>query len=119
RVRRAVRLERAGVHWLLVGGPVPRGADAITLGPVISVRQAASDDEHLLGHEVEHVRQWRRLGLVGFLARYLGAYLRWRLRGYDHWGAYRRIPLEVEAEWAVRCRIESRFRGRTTPGGAP
>jgi hypothetical protein len=51
---------------------------------------------------VEHVHQWRRLGALGFLRRYLSAYARWRLRGYGHWGAYRRIPLEVEAEWAAR-----------------
>ena len=57
---------------------------------------------HLLRHEQEHVDQWRRLGAVRFLWRYLGAYLGWRVRGYDHWGAYRRIPLEVEAEWAAR-----------------
>jgi hypothetical protein len=49
-----------------------------------------------------HVEQWRRLGAVGFLRRYLGAYLRWRARGYGHWAAYRRIPLEVEAEWRAR-----------------
>ncbi len=81
---------------------MPPGADAVTIGPVISVRRAAAGDEHLLRHELEHVRQWRRLGAVGFLARYLGAYLAWRLRGYGHWAAYRRIPLEVEAEWAAR-----------------
>ena len=82
-----------------VGGPVPPGADAITLGTLIIVRRAAAGDDHLLRHEEIHVEQWRRLGLIGFLWRYLGAYLRWRLRGYDHIGAYRRIPLEVEAEW--------------------
>jgi hypothetical protein len=85
-----------------VGGPVPPGADAITIGHVVSIRRAASDDEHLLRHEVEHVRQWRRLGAFGFLRRYVGSYLRWRLRGYGHWAAYRRIPLEVEAEWVAR-----------------
>jgi hypothetical protein len=97
-----VRLRRNGDHWLLIDGPVPPGADAITIRSVVSIRSAASADEHLLRHEREHVRQWRRLGTIGFLARYVGAYLRWRLRGYDHWGAYRRIPLEVEAEWAAR-----------------
>ena len=85
--------------WLLVGGPVPRGAAAITLGRVVSVRRRAADDARLLAHELVHVRQWRELGVVGFLVRYLGAYLRWRVRGYGHWAAYRRIPLEVEAEW--------------------
>ncbi|MCU1449167.1 MAG: hypothetical protein JWP02_1337 [Acidimicrobiales bacterium] len=95
-------LERTGDHWLWVGGPVPPGADAITIGGVVSVRTAASRDTYLLRHEVEHVRQWRRLGVFGFLGRYLGAYVRWRLRGYGHRAAYRRIPLEVEAEWAAR-----------------
>jgi hypothetical protein len=95
-------LERADDHWLWIGGPVPPGQDAITIGRVVSIRRAASDDERLLRHESVHVRQWRRLGLVGFLRRYLGSYLRWRLRGYGHMAAYRRIPLEVEAEWEAR-----------------
>jgi hypothetical protein len=81
---------------------VPPGADAITLGSLIIVRRAAAGDGQLLHHERVHVRQWRELGLTGFLRRYLGAYLRWRLRGYGHWAAYRRIPLEVEAEWLAR-----------------
>jgi hypothetical protein len=97
-----VRLRRKGDHWLLIGGPVPPGADAITIRSVVSIREAAAADPHLLRHEQEHVRQWRRLGTVRFLIRYVGAYLRWRLQGYDHWGAYRRVPLEVEAEWAAR-----------------
>ena len=84
------------------GGPVPPGADAITLGSLIIVRKRAAGDAHLMRHERVHVVQWRTLGLVGFLRRYLGAYFRWRLRGYNHWGAYRRIPLEVEAEWVAR-----------------
>jgi hypothetical protein len=85
-----------------VGGPVPPGADAITLGPLVIVRRSAADDAVLLAHEAVHVRQWRSLGVAGFLRRYLGAYVRWRLRGYPHWGAYRRIPLEVEAAWEAR-----------------
>ena len=97
-----MRLRREGDHWLLVGGPVPPGASAITIGPVISIRRRAVGSSRLLRHEAVHVRQWRQLGVVGFLWRYLGAYLGWRLRGYPHWGAYRRIPLEVEAEWQAR-----------------
>jgi hypothetical protein len=85
-----------------VGGPGPPGADAITIGAVISVRRRAADNARLLRHELVHVRQWRELGFVGFLRRYVGAYLRWRVRGYGHWAAYRRIPLEVEAEWQSR-----------------
>ena len=81
---------------------MPPGAAAITIGPVISVRRRAADNQRLLRHELVHVEQWRTLGVVGFLARYLGAYLTWRLRGHGHWAAYRRIPLEVEAEWRSR-----------------
>jgi len=87
------------------GGPVPPGADAITLGRLIIVRRRAADDRRLMRHEQEHVRQWRELGVAGFLRRYLGAYLRWRSRGYGHRGAYLRIPLEVEAEWVARRSI--------------
>ncbi|MBV9041930.1 MAG: hypothetical protein JOZ68_13055 [Acidimicrobiia bacterium] len=96
----------------MIGGPVPPGADAITIRSVVSIRRSAVADEHLLRHEREHVTQWRRLGVVGFLVRYVGWYARWRLAGYDHWGAYRRIPLEVEAEWAAR-------RDPSTEGPAP
>jgi len=81
---------------------VPRGASAITLGSLVVVRRRAEANERLLRHELEHVRQWRRLGVLGFLWRYVGAYLGWRLRGFGHWAAYRRIPLEVEAEWTAR-----------------
>lgn len=82
-----------------VGGPVPPGADAVTVGSLVIVRRDAADSERLLRHEGVHVEQWRRWGVVGFLRRYLGAYLRWRVRGYGHRAAYLRIPLEVEAFW--------------------
>jgi len=97
-----VSFERHGDHWRWIGGPVPPGADAITIGRVISVRRAAAGSARLLRHEQEHVRQWRAHGFVGFLRRYLGAYAGARLHGYGHWAAYRRIPLEIEAEWASR-----------------
>jgi hypothetical protein len=87
-----------------VGGPVPPGADAITLGRLIIIRKKAAGSEQLLAHERVHVRQWAQHGAVGFLRRYLAGYLRARLAGYGHWGAYRRIPFEVEAEWESRPR---------------
>ena len=95
-------IERRRDHWVWVGGPVPPGAAAITLGPLIVVRRRSAGNERLLRHELVHVEQWRRYGVFGFLRRYLGAYLRWRLRGHRHWDAYRRIPLEIEAEWRAR-----------------
>jgi hypothetical protein len=93
---------RRGDHWLWVGGPVPPGSAAITIGPVICVRRRFAGDEPLLRHEDVHVGQWRTHGVVAFVVRYVGAYLRWRVRGYPHWGAYRRIPLEIEADWRAR-----------------
>ena len=81
---------------------MPPGASAITIGSTISLRTRAAGNERLLRHELVHVEQWRRYGVFGFLRRYLGAYLRWRLRGHRHWDAYRRIPLEIEAEWRAR-----------------
>jgi hypothetical protein len=96
-----VRIERRDGYWLLVGVAAP-GAAATTLGRLVLIRSWAVDDEHILRHELEHVRQWREQGVAGFLVHYLGSYLRWRARSYPHWGAYRRIPHEVEAEWRAR-----------------
>jgi hypothetical protein len=96
-----VRVEHRAGYWLVIGPAAP-GAAATTLGPVIFIRSWAADDEHILRHELEHVRQWREQGVVGFLVRYLGSYIGWRARSYPHWGAYRRIPFEVEAEWRAR-----------------
>lgn len=106
-----MRLRREEDHWVLVGGPVPPGSDAITIVRVISVRASCADDEHLMNHERAHVRQWRELGVVGFLRRYLGSYVASRRAGYAHRQAYLRIPLEVEAEKAaVAADIEKRRR---------
>lgn len=102
--------ERRDGYRLWVGGPVPRGAAGITLGSLVIVRAGHEHSAHLLRHEQVHVRQWRRYGVVGFTARYLGAYLLWRLRGKRHRGAYLRIPLEVEAEWIARRSISTAVR---------
>jgi hypothetical protein len=96
-----VRIERRDGYWLVVGWAAP-GAAATTVWSVIFMRERAVGNERLLRHELEHVRQWHEHGLFGFAARYLGAYLRWRLRRHPHWAAYRRIPFEAEAEWVAR-----------------
>jgi len=80
------------------------GAEAITLGRFVFVRERAAGSARLLRHELVHVRQWRRFGVAGFGVRYLGAYLGWRARWYPHRAAYRRIPFEIEADWEARAR---------------
>jgi hypothetical protein len=93
---------RSAGHLLWVGGPVPRGADGITIGSLVIVRRSTTSSggfDALLRHEQVHVAQFRNYGLFGFLRRYLLSYARFRLVGYGHWAAYRRIPLEVEARW--------------------
>lgn len=52
----------------------------------------------VLCHELVHVRQWRTLGYLGFLRRYIVDYLRGRGRGLSHRQAYQAIGLEVEAQ---------------------
>jgi hypothetical protein len=63
----------------------------------------------LVVHELVHVGQWRRFGRVGFLVRYLGAYLAARLRGASHADSYRSIPQELEAV-AVTARLTAELR---------
>ena len=96
------RIERRPGYRLWVGGPVPPGADAWTLGDLVIVRARHAGSQHLIAHELEHVRQYHELGLAGFLVRYLAAYAVLRLRGFNHMAAYRRIPAEVSAEWRAR-----------------
>lgn len=97
-----MRVEKRNGYRVVVGGPVPPQAEAITLGNTIFVRKRSSDHQGLMAHELVHVRQFKELGPVRFLARYLGSYMRYRLSGYGHMAAYRRIPLEVEASWDSR-----------------
>jgi hypothetical protein len=93
--------EPAHGYWLLIGPAAP-GAAATTIWSVVMIRSRRVGDRRLLRHELYHVRQWHAHGVVGFLVRYLGPYLRHRVRRYPHWAAYRRIPFEIEAEWHAR-----------------
>jgi hypothetical protein len=95
-------IEQRDGFKLWIGGPVPPGAAAWTLGSLVIVRRHAVGSRLLLSHEAEHVQQWHEQGVVGFAVSYLGAYAANRLRGYGHDGAYRRIPQEVRAEWRAR-----------------
>ena len=96
-------LERREGYWLWTDGPVPRGASGITIGNLVIVRQG-TPSPRLLRHELVHVRQFKRMGVLPFLASYTWQYLRGRSRGYSHRGAYRRISHEVEAYWLERTK---------------
>lgn len=109
-----MRIERRDGYRVVVGGPVPPQAAAITLGNTIVVRPDCCDDDELMAHELVHVRQYNELGRVRFLIRYVRSYLRLRLSGYGHMAAYRRIPLEVEASWLSRLHK----REALEPGGS-
>ncbi|MFZ9629473.1 MAG: hypothetical protein ACO3C1_09010 [Ilumatobacteraceae bacterium] len=99
-----VSIERREDCVLWEGGPVPPGADGITIGRLVIVRRGMVTP-YLMRHELVHVRQWRRHGALGFLSRYLGAYAAGRLRGLSHRSAYLRIPLEIEADWVARRQL--------------
>lgn len=86
----------------IVHGVAAPGASATTLGSTVFVRRGVTLGPRLRRHEYEHVRQFARYGWAGFLVRYVGAYVGWRLRRHRHRGAYRRIPFEIQAEWRAR-----------------
>lgn len=111
-------VERHPGYRVVVGGPVPRGADGITFGRTVIVRRSAAASRYLRLHERVHVEQYATLGVPGFLLRYGASYLAGRLRGYPHPAAYRRIPLEVEADWIAR-RVLWESRGTVGPDGGP
>jgi Domain of unknown function (DUF4157) len=73
------------------------GVNAMTIGRWIFVRRGHELDVGLIAHELVHVQQWRERHALPFLARYLGEYLRHRVRGMRHWAAYSAISFEQEA----------------------
>jgi len=75
---------------------------AIALPYVVYVHTRAynrprADLTPLVVHELVHVSQWREEGYFRFAVRYLGDYLRGRLRHQSHAEAYRAIGYEIEA----------------------
>ena len=58
-------IEQRDGFRLWEGGPVPKGADGITLGSLVIVRSGHATP-YLLRHEMVHVRQWRRYGVFGW-----------------------------------------------------
>lgn len=77
----------------------------MTFGRFVLIREGHIQDLSLLSHELVHVHQWRELGVIRFLWRYLVPYLAGRFRGMGHWEAYELVPLEIEAkEHAITTR---------------
>ena len=109
---------REALDARLCFGPLARwvtrlaGADGLVLGRRVFlsptawmlVQNGSRRALELLEHELVHVEQYRRLGLVGFLGRYLRDYFAGRLRGLDHLAAYRAISLEREARAVAASR---------------
>ena len=75
------------------------GVVGITLGRRIYLAREVSQQqlERFLRHELTHVRQIQRLGLIRFYARYASEYIGNRRRGLSSSEAYRRISFEMEA----------------------
>jgi len=96
-------LQRVDGAVIVVSRFAAPGAAATTVGRFVFVRRSAAGSARLLRHEMVHVRQYGELGIPGFLLRYVASYALWRLRRYPHWAAYRRIPLEIEADWEARA----------------
>lgn len=76
-----------------------KGVLAITLGRRVYVAANVAEEEmeQLVRHELVHVGQIARLGILGFYWRYVFEYLTLRRRGFSSAEAYQRISFEVEA----------------------
>jgi hypothetical protein len=87
-----------------------KGIQAMTLGNTVYVDPGVlAGPREKLGllviHELVHVRQWRKRGVIPFLGSYLGDYLKGRRQKLGHRGAYRDIGLEIEAR-AIAARFK-------------
>lgn len=72
-----------------------RGVAGVTLGRRVYIE--GPNVEGILRHELVHVRQIQRLGMLRFYWSYAREYVSNRLSGMDSGEAYRRISLEEEA----------------------
>jgi hypothetical protein len=88
---------------------LPNGADGMTVGNLVLLRddRSTDGDRALLAHELVHVRQFAEQGALRFLGDYVRDYLAGRRRGLSHRKAYLAIDAEreareVEDEWRRR-----------------
>ena len=113
----ALEAEVSGAGGVLVAGfpawlrpLLARGTLAITLGRRVYVgNELLSAGEReiaaIVAHEMEHVRQFARVGAARFTWIYLRDYARNRRKGMTAFAAYEAIPFEMEAR-----NVERRFR---------
>ena len=103
-----VSIEPMGV---LLAMCVGARAEAITLGRRVFVSAEVFEGmltgrrPDVVAHELAHADQWRE-DRLGFLLRYIGEYLRFRILGAPHDAAYRAISYEVSATAAAQRAIE-------------
>ena len=103
-IEKSRAMVRLGYPWWLRPW-LARNVIAITLGRRIYLSNAVTARsttylDRLLRHELAHVRQVNRHGLILFLIRYVTEFARhlWRTRSIE--AAYRLISFEVEARAA-------------------
>lgn len=77
--------------------------NAIVLYPFVFVKHPTASPQ-LTAHELEHVSQMRREGVLKFYSKYLWFYAQGLLRYRDSYLAYWNIPYEVEARAAETSR---------------
>jgi len=94
---REPRISRSFPWWLRPF--LQRGVVAITLGRriYVSARITGEELQRLLRHELVHVGQINRLGIVRFYWRYVREYVALRRSGLKSFEAYRRVSFEQEA----------------------
>jgi hypothetical protein len=112
-----VRVRVASRWFTTVWG---NGIDALTMPwavyvkPPVMERFRAGGDMRgiavLMIHELVHVEQLRRLGVLRQVTWYVADYIRGRIRRLGHWEAYRAVRFEVEARL-----IASEFTGASPP----
>ena len=95
-VEEARAIVRRGYPWWL-RLVLMRGVAGITLGRRIYLSDAVADVEHVVRHELVHVRQIARVGFFTFYWRWISEYIANRRRGMSSDEAYRRISFEEEA----------------------
>lgn len=80
-------------HWI----PKKLAVNAITLYPFILFADNEWFGSDIVTHEMEHIKQIEKVGVIRFYISYLLFYAAYRVQGKDPDAAYRYIPYEREA----------------------